>query len=741
MDSQFSRLAPFIREYIYGKKWAGLRDIQEAAIREIFDGEGHVLIASATASGKTEACFFPVVSLLCENKPPSVGALYISPLKALINDQALRLAPLMELAELPLWRWHGDVSGNHKKSLLENPSGILQITPESLEALLLRSPTMIRSLFSGLSFVIIDEVHAFMGSERGSQILCQLARIEEAALARPRRIGLSATLGDYQKAMEWISRNNRQGSGGNGNGGQRSGNNGHVALICGGRNRRPVRIALDHFTRGRAEDQVYHEELYRQIRERRCIIFTNSRSEAENTIASLRELSAKYRGKDRLFVHHGSISASLRSETERKLRDNSGPVTTAATATLELGIDIGTLDRVVQIGPPLSVSAFVQRLGRCGRLRGKPEIYFTSIEENGTWEHPVNGLPWDLIKTIAIIELYVKEKWIEQDEQNPLPYSLLVHQCLSILCSLGAHSPALLRRRVLSLPAFSQFSEDDFEELLAHLVSLDLVEKTAEGEIIAGLEAGRLTSHYSFYSVFSGSAEYRVVCGGREIGYINFIPPDGSSIILAGRYWKVEQTAQREREIMVSPGESGGRLVWRGSGAELHNKVAAKMRSVLAETTEYPCLSPRARMRLAEAREAAKLRRLGQEIFIPAERAADNPGQEQFFVLLPWLGSRSMRALLCILQNREYRKALGIRSISRENEMSINISCALPIPRFRAGLSDILRRHSTIESLYPLIDPGRIPLPGKFDSYLPPRAITRQYAASMLDIDFGNMRL
>ncbi|GHV96151.1 ATP-dependent helicase [Spirochaetia bacterium] len=756
MDSQFSRLAPFIREYIYEKKWIALRDIQEAAIRETFDSDGHILIAAGTASGKTEACFFPIISLLCENRPSSVGALYIGPLKALINDQAERLAPLMELAELQLWRWHGDVSDHHKKNLLENPSGVLQITPESLEALLLRSPAMIHSLFQDLSFVIIDEVHAFMGSERGSQILCQLARIEEAAGCRPRRIGLSATLGDYHEAMAWLGRGS------------------DTALIREGKTRRRVSIALDYFSGGRAEERACYEALYQQVRGRRCIVFTNSRIETEFTIAALGEISAQHRGGDRFFVHHGSISASLRAETERELRQTSAaPVTAAATATLEMGIDIGKLDRVIQIGPPLSVSAFVQRLGRSGRLRGKPEIYFSSIEESGKWEHPVNSLPWDLIKTIAIIELYLTEKWIEQGEENSFPYSLLVHQTISILCSLGAHSPASLARRVLSLPAFSHISEDDFKELLAHLASLDVIEKTGEGEIIAGLEAERLTAHYSFYSVFADSAEYRVISGGREIGRINFIPPAGSSIVLGGRYWRVEWIAQREREIMVSPGEAGSRQVWRGSGADLHKRVAAYMRKVLAENTVYPYLSERARSRLAGARELARQWQLATEIFISAELPAgpeaaapasamphtgpnaaraeaatpraetaaaqqeaaetvQSQAEPRLFILLPWLGGRGMRTLLLILQNRDYRKALGIRSLSRENDLSVNIRSILPIFRFRAELAEILKRHDSIESLYPLLDPAQIPLMGKFDPYLPSHLLVRQYAV-MLD--------
>jgi ATP-dependent Lhr-like helicase len=395
MDTGFSRLAPFIREYVYEKKWTALRDIQEAAIREIFDGDGHFLIAAGTASGKTEACFFPIISILYEAKLSSVGALYIGPLKALINDQAERLAPLMERAGLPLWRWHGDISGRHKKSLLENPSGILQITPESMEALLLRSPGMIRPLFHDLSFVIIDEVHAFMGTERGSQILCQLARIEEAARCRPRRAGLSATLGDYRGAMAWLKRGSgrliRDDSAWDRAGGSAEAG-GAVALIREKKNRRRVSAALDHFSRDRGEEGLCFETVYQQVRGKRCIIFTNSRIEAEETVAALGGISARYGGRDRFFIHHGSVSADLRFEAERELKDSPGPVTAAATATLEMGIDIGALDRVIQIGPPLSVSAFVQRLGRSGRLRGKPEIYFSIMEEKREHSPSLNSV-------------------------------------------------------------------------------------------------------------------------------------------------------------------------------------------------------------------------------------------------------------------------------------------------------------------------------------------------------------
>jgi ATP-dependent Lhr-like helicase len=779
MPSAFSRLAPFIREYIYEKKWRFLREIQEAAIGEIFDSDRHILIAAGTAAGKTEACFFPVISLFAENPPGSVGALYIGPLKALINDQAARLEPLLSQAKIPLWRWHGDIPNSRKRKLLQNPSGILQITPESLEALLLRNPAMIRPLFHDLSFVIIDEVHACMGSARGSQILCQLARIEDSALCKPRRIGLSATLADYQGAMAWLEMGSALGS--------------NTALIREEKNSRRLSIAVDHFVRTRASQGTYCRALYLETRGRRCIIFTNSRMEAEEVIAELSEISEKCRGRDRFFIHHGSIPAVQRNETERELRESPEPITAAATATLEMGIDIGLLDRVIQIGPPASVSAFVQRLGRSGRLKGKPEVYFSSLEEKRKWEHPVNALPWDLIKTIAVIELYVKEKWIEPPEGNPLPYSLLVHQTLSILCSLGGQRPAALAKKILSLPAFSRISGDDFALLLSALASSALVEKTDEGSLIAGLEAEKLCSRYSFYSVFQGSSEFRVTAGGQEIGRINFIPPVGSGIVLGGRYWKVEWTTgqarrSREHEIMVSPGEAGGRQVWRGGGADLHRQVAAYMRKILSCDTDYPYLSGRSRIRLAQARNLAKQWRVPMEIFIPGENSnSENSQDENFhgetsqgensqgkkshgeslqdknpsfdkkpsldangkttmpdektaeggppFVLLPWMGSRGLRSLLLILQNKEHRKILGIRSLFRENDFSVNIRSSLPIPKFRAEFSKIIRRYPNTESLYPLIDPRQLPLLGKYDSYLPKDLLVKQYAAAMLDME------
>ncbi|GHV57313.1 ATP-dependent helicase [Spirochaetia bacterium] len=719
----YARLAPFIREYIYEKKWDELRDIQNECIGAVLDGEDHILIAARTASGKTEAAFFPVISVLAGfaaeaggrgsplgRRPATVGALYIGPLKALINDQGERLKPLAALGEIPLWLWHGDAPDNQKKKLLANPAGILQITPESLEALLLRRPEKIKALFAELLFVIIDEVHAFMGSSRGSQILCQLARIETEAGCSPRRIGLSATLGDYREAMDWLS----------------LGTNRQTVLINEGKTKRKVSIALDYFSQSKSEEQHYYEALYRQCRNLRCIIFTNSRLEAEETIAALRAVSARRHGEDQYHIHHGSISAALRAETEKTLRESTRPITTAATATLEMGIDIGSLDRIIQIGPPLSVAGFVQRLGRSGRRTGKPEIYFTCLDES---LH--ESFPWALLKTIAIIDLYLKEKWIEP-AGNPgasLPYSLLYHQTLSILASLGEHSPAALAQRVLSLPVFSHITTEDYRELLTGLAASRLIEKTEEGGLIIGLEGERITTHYSFYSTFADSSEYRVLHGDRELGKVNFLPPLGNGIILGGRCWRVEKADPRNREILVSPSEAGSLRVWKGGGADIHPRVVQRMREILRGNEIYPYLSPSAASLLEDARRRAAEQGLGKKDENSRGGSWTGRGGGSF-TIYPWLGSKGMRTLLLVLQHEDYRKTLGINSLYRESDFALHIGSSLAMPLFREELKNIFMRLNSDS----LLRADQIPLTDKFDQYLPAELLIKQYAASMLDI-------
>ena len=201
----FDRYAPFIQDFIYSHDWESLRSIQVAAADAIFNTQDNVLLTASTASGKTEAAFFPILTEFWENPPASVGALYIGPLKALINDQFVRLNDLCEEADIPVWHWHGDVSQSHKTKLIKKPSGILQITPESLEALLIHKHMAIPRMFCDLRYVVIDEVHSLMRGDRGGQTLCLIERLSRMAGVQPRRIGLSATIGDPERTGAFLS--------------------------------------------------------------------------------------------------------------------------------------------------------------------------------------------------------------------------------------------------------------------------------------------------------------------------------------------------------------------------------------------------------------------------------------------------------------------------------------------------------------------------------------------------------
>lgn len=449
-DNPFYRLAPFIRGYIYTHNWTELRDVQVDACHVLFDTDKHLILSAGTASGKTEAAFLPILTDISAAPPNSIGVLYIGPTKALINDQFVRLEALLKEAKIPVWAWHGDVAANQKKKLIANPSGVLQITPESIEALLINKAGKINRLFNELRYVIIDEVHIFMDSERGRQILCQLTRIERLTNNQPRRIGLSATLGDKRLPEQWI----------------KADTNRDIVTIESSEARK-IRLSVEHFYNhnNEAESQstsTYERYVFDSLRGKtKALIFANSRAGAERIIVSMRKFAQQENSPDIYHVHHGGVSTSLREGAEAAMRDKHERAVTAATITLELGIDIGQLERVIQITSPGSVSSFLQRLGRSGRRGDPSEMWFVNHEKPPKGKEMfAEQLPWDLLQTIAIIQLYIEEKWIEPIRPVDLPFSLLYHQTMSILASQGEIAPPDLARDLLTLPPFRKISTD-----------------------------------------------------------------------------------------------------------------------------------------------------------------------------------------------------------------------------------------------------------------------------------------
>ncbi|MBQ0125953.1 MAG: DEAD/DEAH box helicase, partial [Clostridiales bacterium] len=502
-DDIFDRFSPVVKDFIYANGWQELRPVQTAAAKTVFDSDNNLILSSGTASGKTEAAFFPIISMISENPGNSVEVLYIAPLKSLINDQFRRIDELLDQSGIPVFRWHGDVSSSHKEKLLKAPSGILQITPESLESMLMNRKNDIPRIFGELKFVIIDEIHVLMGSDRGNQILCQLDRIAALIGHHPRRIGLSATLGDLKGACDWLC----------GNSGRRT-----VAPVFDG-GKSSWRLALEHFyftddTFDRAvlpaeqkpEEKpkldAGYEYIYNSTVGKRALVFSNSREETEYVTATLHQLAALHGDEDNIFIHHGNLSASIREETEDMLKEGE-PCTACATVTLELGIDMAALERIINVGAPTSVSSFLQRLGRSGRRAAPPEMFLVLREETALPDTPLPKLiPWEMLRAIAVIQLYLEEKFIEPVYVKKLPLSLLFQQTLSISQSSGELMPKALADKVLSLSPFEKVDRADYRELLISMIKNDFLELTENGGVIVGLKGEKFTKSFKFFAVF-----------------------------------------------------------------------------------------------------------------------------------------------------------------------------------------------------------------------------------------------
>lgn len=334
--------------------------------------------------------------------------------------------------------------------MLKHPSGVLQITPESLESFMINKHMDIPHLFSGLKYIVIDELHSFLRSDRGGQTFCLIERLSKLANVNPRRIGLSATIGNLEVAGKFL-----------GAGSNRKTNAPKV------QNAPQIwHLSMEHFYKTDPQassddfDPNYVEPktdkapeladpgmgyIFEHTRGKKCLVFTNSREECEAVCQELRGYCSYNHEPDRFMIHHGNLSTALRETAEAAMKDEDVYMTTCATATLELGIDIGKLESAFQIDAPFTVSGFLQRMGRTGRRDNPPEMHFVMREE-----HPESRamlpelMPWSLLQGIALVQLYAEQKWVEPPEPNRLPYSLLYHQIMSTLASSGEMTPAEL---------------------------------------------------------------------------------------------------------------------------------------------------------------------------------------------------------------------------------------------------------------------------------------------------------
>jgi ATP-dependent Lhr-like helicase len=635
-SSDEQRLDERVRRWVFEQGWRSLREIQARAIGPILDGGRDVIIAAATAGGKTEAAFLPICSRVVAQPAGSVRALYVSPLKALINDQFDRLDRLCARLDIPVHRWHGDVAASHKRELLTDPAGILLITPESLEALFVLRGTALPALFSGLDFIVVDELHAFIGSERGRQLQSLLARLDLVLRRRVPRIALSATLGDMQMAAEFL----------------RPGQALPCELIIRTTEDSTHEIRLQ--VRGyRVADDAADESaqaaigahLFQVLRGSDNLIFANSRRNVELYGDHLRRLAETARVPNEFWPHHGSLSRDLREHAEQVLKDPAVPASVLCTTTLEMGIDIGSVASIAQIGPPPSVAALRQRLGRSGR-RGEPatlRVYIQEPEPDAD-SPPQDRLRAALVQTVAMVQLLLA-KWCEPPEADALHLSTLVQQVLSLIAQYGGVRADEAWRALCAEGAFRAVDQRVFAMLLRELGRRDLIVQSSDGNLLLGTRGERLVNHYSFYTAFATPEEYRLVAGGSELGTLPIAHPlsKGGAVIFAGQRWRVLAVDAEAKIVQLAPAPAGRAPRFDGISAQVHDRVRQTMKTVYESADVPTFLDPAARALLQEGRDTYARLDLAHRTFV------EDGGGVVFFC---WRGDRVMDTLLLQLQSR-----------------------------------------------------------------------------------------
>jgi len=626
-------LHPQVLRWIHKQGWTDLRKVQKDAISEFFQSEQDLIISSPTASGKTEAALFPILSCLVGACEGSVRLLWISPLKALINDSYQRFELICDSLGIPVHRWHGDVSASKKKKLLERPNGILLITPESLEALFMRRHGELTALFQFLQWLVIDELHVFLATERGRQLLSLLYRLEWAIGKRPRRIGLSATLGEQEKATLIMS----QGNPCKFVDGSDTGSSGSLLL--------QLNVVLEpqnsdpNLPESNSSINQISKSLFKNLRGKNHLVFANSRQNVELLANALRVQSEKEKVPREFFPHHGNLSKDFREDVESRLKKGNLPHTAICTSTLELGIDIGHVHSIAQIGIPPSAASLRQRLGRSGRRSGTPILRVYLMENQVVAS--IDCIRPQLFQMVAMIEL-ILDRWNEPPEDNAYCFSTLVHQILSIIYQYGGISISDLFH-LLCKPkaAFNSVEQEDFLLLLRHLKQSDIIQQLTDGTLLLATKGERITEHYSFFSVFPTTEEYRLEANGKLLGSI---PVSNSLfikkfIVFAGKTWQIVEIKESQKLILLTPSPGGTPPRFDSNGIWIHGSIREKMK-LLYSAAQPEYLTKTARAIFEEGQRYFHAHELEKKFFWELGNST---------VFLPWVGDKIMNTLTLIL--------------------------------------------------------------------------------------------
>jgi ATP-dependent helicase Lhr and Lhr-like helicase len=732
-SNAFQRLHPKLQRWMYRLNWTSLRPIQEAAVEPILAAERDVILAAPTAGGKTEAAFFPILTSLAKDPiDNSAGALCLSPLKALINDQFERLEELGAEVEVPVHRWHGDVSAARKRSFRNTPSGLLLITPESLEAFFVRRGPEVPRYFVQLRYVVVDELHSFVGTERGRQLQSLLHRLELSVRRRIPRIALSATLGDLHLASSFL-RPTKDSKGE------------QTVLIEDQEGRQEVKLQVRGYRQravlsnstpetdsrsSRADDQAVGDaleiarDLFERLRGGHHLIFANRRADVERYADLLRKLSEHLRVPNEFHPHHGSLSRELREEAERAINDRSRPTSLVATTTLELGIDVGAIESVAQIGTPPSVAALRQRLGRSGREGGAAVLRMMIQEHEVGPDTPApSALHPELLQTTAMVELLI-QGWVEPPSPTSLHLSTLVQQTLSLLAQHGGARAQELWRALCDSGPFTTVSRGLFGDFLRSLGKGDLITQDHAGDLSLGLQGERLVDHYSFYAAFSTPEEYRLMSGGKTLGQLPISVPlfPGLLLIFGGRRWRILNVDDEQKVVDVEPARGGRTPSFIGAGGPMvHDRVREEMRRLYTSDTVPRYLDRTAKELVVEARAWFKRFDLDRRAFL---------AQGESIYLFPWAGDRVLGTLALLMSQEGLQISVGgfLLEVERSAPDQV-IDCLrtlasrpLPDPR------DLARKAGNRKT-------------EKFHAYLDDPLLVEDYASSFLDLPGASIAL
>lgn len=679
-SQNFHLLARGIQRFIWDQQWQDLKDIQEQAIGAVLADDRDVIISASTASGKTEAAFFPLLTQLLDQESAHKLLVYISPLKALINDQFSRLTLMCDALGIEVHPWHGDIGQNRKQKFLKDPSGVLLITPEALEATLCLRGNQVGQVFAQCGAVVVDEMHSFIGNERGKQLQSLMWRMERATNQRIRRIGLSATLGDMQDAKSFL----RSGAASE----QvhvlvsTSDQNRMAVLVKGfeeprvlkndqgdeqtlpGKNSKPLQIDLDQDP---SKELTLPEEdpspektavspghiakyLFDKLRGTNNLIFPNSRHGVEQYTHQLNKLCKASGVRQEFWPHHGSLSKDIRSHTEEELKQKDRSATGVCTNTLEMGIDIGTTKSVAQIGSPIMVSALRQRAGRSGRREGEPSILRCFvIEDELTGDNSLcSMLRTETLQMVAMVHLLLK-RWNEPTVSTNLHLSTFVQQALSLICQYHSLTPSKLYVLMCSPGApFENVEREDFKSLLIHLKLVDLIFQDDAGYLMISPKGEKVTGHYSFYATFATTEEFRVLADGKSLGTmpVNSAMTVGQNILFSGRTWRVTVIDEAAKFIGVVRASGGKPPVFTGARGYVHHKVRETMRALARGQIETPFLDETAQKFLRESQDTYKTFDLDNVAVI---------SQGLSWHVTTWLGDSANEALVFMLKSLDIR--------------------------------------------------------------------------------------